>query len=264
MSRTLGYVPDLRAPRSFNERVASKILFDRDPLIPVTTDKIAARDFVAARIGPDVLIPLHGVWERAADIAWEALPDRFVAKANHGCGYNLIVPDKSAIHRADALSLFDRWLRRSYYRESGEWGYRGIRPRLLVESLLQDPRGEVPEDYKLYVFGGQPHLLQVHLDRFRDHRFLWYDPHTLAPLALGSTRHADVPGFSPSPAARALVPLAVRLAAGFDMVRVDFYLVGERAYFGDLTHYPGGAVVPLGSPAEDRELGAIWARATGR
>ncbi len=258
MRRELGYTPDLRAPRSFNERVAWKILHDRNPLIPLTTDKVAVRGFVAARIGPDSLIPLHGVWTHPSEIPWNTLPDRFVVKANHGCGYNLIVTDKASVRREDAAHLFKAWLGRSYYRETGEWGYRDIAPRLLVEDLLVGGNGSVPEDYKLYCFGGRPHLLQVHLDRFSNHRFLWYDPHTLAPLAMGKTRHEDVPGFAPPAAALRLAALAARLAVGFDAVRVDFYLSGGQPYFGELTHYPGGAVVSLGSPELDHRIGELW------
>ena len=262
MRRELGYVPNLRRPRTFNERVACKILHDRDPLIPLTTDKVAVRGFVSTRIGTDTLIPLHGVWERPSDVPWDSLPDRFVAKANHGCGYNLIVTDKSALRREDAERLFAAWLGRSYYRQTGEWGYRDIPPRLLVEDLLAGDNQGVPEDYKFYCFNGTPHLLQVHLDRFSNHRFLWYDPRTLAPLAMGQTRHDDVPGFAPQPAARALLPLVARLAAGFDAVRVDFYLVDGRPYFGELTHYPGGAVVPLESRGQDLRMGEMWRQAS--
>ena len=48
MRAALGYEPDFRRPRTFNERVAHRILHDRNPLIPLTTDKVTARDYVAA------------------------------------------------------------------------------------------------------------------------------------------------------------------------------------------------------------------------
>ena len=89
MCAALGYAPDLRHPKTFNEKVAWRILHDRNPLIPLTLDKIAVREWVADRVGPDLLVPLLGCWNRAADIPWESLPSSFALKASHGWNMNL-------------------------------------------------------------------------------------------------------------------------------------------------------------------------------
>lgn len=261
MRAALGYDPDFRNPRTFNERIARKILYDRDPLLVRTTDKIAARDFVAARIGAEYLVPLIGTWDRAADIPWDALPDRFVLKANHGSGMNLIVTDKARADRAAVLEQADRWLRGNHYEWTGEWAYSRIRPRLLAEEMLVGPRG-VPEDFKYYVFGGRPRILEVHLDRFGRHLSLCYDTElNPLPYRCGESgwllpAEAD---YAPPPEARGMAALAARLGAGFDFVRVDFYLVGGRAWFGELTHYVANACDRFDPPEWDRILGDMWA-----
>ncbi|SDB38174.1 ATP-grasp fold amidoligase family protein [Belnapia rosea] len=265
MREALGYDPDLRRPRSFNERIAWKILNDRNPLIPLTLDKVAVRPWAAERIGWRYITPLVGVWDSAAAIPWEALPQRFVLKANHGSGYNILVPDKVAACRSTIMAQAEAWLSENYGERTGEWGYRPIRPRLLVEEFLAGPAGGVPEDYKVYVFGGRPRLLQVHLGRFTERRReLFYDPVTLEPLAFGRHRHADCPDYpGPPPATAALNDLAARLGAGFDAVRVDLYLIEGKPRFGEMTHYSGGSAVPFGTPEEDRMMGELWAEAIG-
>lgn len=266
MQDALGYTPDLRRPSTFNERMAWKILHDRNPMIPLTLDKLAVRDWVAERIGTETLVPLLGAWDRAAAIPWDALPDRFVLKTNHGSGYNILVPDKAAADRAAVLRQLDAWLAENYYDRTGEWGYRDIRPRILAEEFLRSADGGVPEDYKLYVFGGRPRLLQVHLGRFTgSRREFFYDPVTLRPIHLGRLRHADHPDYPGPPAeARLLHPLAASLGAGFDAVRIDFYLVDGQPRFSEVTHYSGGCGVPLGSPEQDRILGDMWAEGLRR
>jgi hypothetical protein len=264
MHDALSYEPNLRRPRTFNERMAWKILHDRNPLIPRTLDKVAVRDWVAERIGTETLVPLLGVWERAADIPWDDLPARFVLKTNHGSGYNILVPDKAAVCRGSVARQLDAWLVENYYDRTGEWGYRSIRPRILAEKFLAGANGGVPEDYKLYVFGGRPRLLQVHLDRFTERqRDFFYDPLTLQPIDIGRLHHADHPDYAGPPAeALALNDLAARLGAGFDAVRIDFYLIEGQPQFGEVTHYSGGCGVPLGSPEQDRIIGDMWAEGT--
>lgn len=264
MRASLGYEPDLRNPRSFNERIAWKILHDRNPLIPLTLDKVAVRPWVAERIGWRYLVPVLGLWDYPDEIPWDELPRRFVLKANHGSGYNAFIADRDTACRPAILAMAASWLAENYGKRTGEWGYRSIRPRLLAEEYLPGTGpGGVPEDYKLYVFGGRPRLLQVHLGRFTDHRReLFYDPLTLAPIPLGPHRHADCPDYpGPPPEAVLLHDLAARLGADFDAVRVDFYLIGGEPRFGEITHYSGGGTVPFVSREEDFALGALWAEA---
>ncbi len=258
---SLGYEPDFRHPRTFNERIAHKILNDRNPLIPLTLDKVRVRDWVAERISPDYLVPLLGIWERARDIPWDDLPGSFVAKTNHGSAYNLIVPDKAKQDRAEAIRTLDGWMAENYYERAREWGYRDIPRRILIEEFLHGRDGGVPEDYKLFCFGGQPRLLKVIHGRFTPaDRHFYYDPQTLEPLDLGAFHPADFPSDPPPPPeARGLCDLAARLAAPFDAVRVDFYLIDGRPYFGELTHYTGAASISLGSYEKDLRVGEMWA-----
>lgn len=262
MRAGLGYEPDLRNPRTYNEKLAWKIIHDRNPLIRLTTDKVNARDFAAARAGAGVLVPLIGVYDRAADLPWEALPDRFALKASHGSGMNLLVRDKGAADRDAVLRQAEAWLGESYYDRADEWGYRGIRPRLMVEELLLDEDGQVPEDLKFYVFGGRVELLRIHVGRFGAHRVNFYD-RELRLLPFAQIYPTD-PAYAPRPEVLGLIGTAERLGADFDCARVDLYLVGGRVRFGEITHYDGNACTPFMPPEYDRVLGDMWGEATNR
>jgi hypothetical protein len=263
MREALGYEPDLRNPRTHNERLGHKILFDRDPRLVVTSDKIAVRDFVAERIGAEHLIPLVGTYDHATAIDWDALPARFVLKANHGSGTNLVVRDKSSVDRAAALRDAERWLAENHYAWTQEWAYSRIRPRLLIEEMLQGPDGDVPEDYKIYVFGGHPRLFEVHQDRFRPgYRYIHLDARTLRPVPFAWGDEIAPPAeratYRPPPETPRLLEIASRLGAGFDHVRVDLFLAAGRIWFGELTHYTSNACAPFDPPRYDRILGDLW------
>jgi hypothetical protein len=262
MRLALGREPDLRRPRSFNEIVAHKALTDRDPRIPRTTDKLAVRAWLAERGMGDLLVPLvGGPWSCAAEIGWDALPDRFVLKASHGSGMTLPVTgpvtDRAA-DRAALARLADTWLAGRHDAWTGEWGYRGIPPRLLAERMLEGPDGRgPPPDWKFLCVQGRPRLLQLHLDRFGEHRMLWFDAATLERLPIGGPEARATIHHPPPEVARHLAALAARLAEGFALVRIDLYWAEGRAWFGEITHYPGGGVIRFDPPEWDAAIGAM-------
>jgi TupA-like ATPgrasp len=261
MRQSLGYEPDLRHPRTYNEKVAWKVLNDRNPAIATTADKFAVRDYVAARVGPDLPVPLIATFDRAHDIDWDRLPERFVMKASHGSRMIIVVPDKARADRDAILSRASQWLQEDYSRQSRAWGHRGLRRRILVERLLSGADGGIPEDYKYFVFHGRARILEVHLGRFVTHRSVLYDPFTLQPLPFRfgpSGVWAHETDFVPPPEVRGMAELAARLGEGFDHVRVDLYFAEGRPWFGEMTHYTGNACHPFDPPEYDAIVGAMW------
>jgi hypothetical protein len=256
LRHALGYEPDFRNPRTYNEKLAWRMLYDRNPLIATTTDKVAAREYVAGKVSRDILVPLLGVYDHAAEIPWDALPNQFALKASHGYAMNILVTDKSTVDRQTALNQADDWLTRRYYDFSREWGYRDIRPRLLVEELLVDDEGKIPADVKFLVFHGKTAMIRVHLDRFGAHHINLYDT-DLRLMPVRQIQPAD-PSFVPRPEIRDMIPVAERLAEDFDYARIDLYLVGNTARFGEITHYDTSAQAPFVPPEYDRVLGDMW------
>jgi hypothetical protein len=256
LRNALGYEPDLRNPRTYNEKIAWRILYDRNPLIAATTDKVAVREYVAGKVGRDILVPLLGVYDHAAEIPWDALPNQFALKASHGYAMNLLVTDKSAVDRQAALDQADAWLTRRYYDSSREWAYRDIRPRLIVEELLVDDDGKIPPDIKFLVFHGKAAVIRIHLDRFGTHHINSYDT-DLRLLPFRQIQPVD-PSFVPRPEIRDMIPVAERLAEDFDYARIDLYLVGSTPRFGEITHYDTSAQAPFVPPEYDRVLGDMW------
>jgi hypothetical protein len=255
MQRHLGYKPDLRHPLTYNEKLGRRIIYDRNPLIPLTTDKVAVRDYVAKK-APELLIPVYGVYDSAQQIDWAALPDSFVLKAAHGCGMNVIVRDKATVDRDEVLGRANQWLRQNYYEVYREWAYRDIPRRLIIEKLLLDDNGDIPPDFKFLVFHGKVALIRVHNGRFGEHRVNFFD-RDIQPVAVRQIFDEN-PDYVPPPALRSMVPLAERLAEDFDYARIDLYLIGDTPWFGEITHNDGTASIPFTPGSFDRTLGELW------
>jgi hypothetical protein len=55
-----------------------------------------------------------------------------------------------------------------------------------------------------------------------------------------------------------MLELAEKLSEPFDYVRVDFYNIKGKIYFGELTHYPKSGILKYEPGTYDFELGRYW------
>jgi hypothetical protein len=157
--RITGHWPRLRNPQTINEKHLWLKHHYRDPLIRTCSDKAEVRAVVAERIGAEYLIPQLGLYDSADAIDFAALPERFVLKAAHGSGWNILVRSRADFDEAAARRKLADWLAQDYYRIGREWCYRGLRGRIIAEEFLSDARGEPPADYKIWCFNGEPGLI---------------------------------------------------------------------------------------------------------
>ena len=58
LPRGTGFYPSLIFPTRYTEKIQWRKLFDLNPLYAVLCDKLAVRDVVRERIGPEYLVPL--------------------------------------------------------------------------------------------------------------------------------------------------------------------------------------------------------------
>ena len=234
--------PNLDKPVTMNEYLTWRKLYDRDPLLPRCTNKYLVRAYVKEKIGDQYLVPLLAIAERVDKINFDTLPNRFVIKINHGSGQNIIVKNKTYENLDEIKVRLHYWIKRNHYYNNREWQYKEIKPMIVVEKLLLDEQGAIPKDYKLHVFGGKVEMIQIDTDRFEAHKRIFYSP-TWEELLFNwvpvdAYNRPKYPKAAPQPKPDALdtmINLAEKLAEDFPYVRVDFYYIGGKIYFGELT-----------------------------
>jgi hypothetical protein len=243
----------MRHPTTFNEKVHWRLRHDRRPLLSDTCDKLAMKDH-ASRLVPGLVRIPETLWcgMDVAELAEVDLPEHWVLKPNDASG--LVLFGQGAARRNEIAAGIGNWRQRKHRRQNEEWAYRQARPGLLVERFIGTP-GESAADLKVLVFDGTPRMVSVHTSRYRVHRVRLYTP-DWKPLPWSE-------GYPPGPDAprperlEDMLKAASALAAGFDMLRVDFYEHEGVLWFGELTPYPGGGITPL-EPELDMLLGRWW------
>lgn len=254
-----GHLPDLLQPRTFNEKIQWYKLHYRNPLMTLAADKHRVREYVAQLGLGHLLNELHGVYDSAAQIDFDALPAAFVLKANHGSGMNIICKDKAALDRDDCRQQMERWLKTDFYRPGREWAYKNIRPRIVCEKYLENEDCGELIDYKFYCYGGKPEVVFVCCNRFGPggvrhecYDLAWKQIHVLKGRPAASGNHPRPSQFAE------MIAAAATLAAGFPYVRVDLYLVQGRIIFGEMTFYPDSGLLPFSPPEFNRFFGDLF------
>ena len=248
-------LPRLGVPVLFNELVQHRKLFDRDPRLPLLSDKLTVKPWVVDRLGADWVIPT--LWkgrELPSEPVW---PTPFVVKSSHGCNQRAFVrgdgENWQAIRRRTS-----QWTSGTYGRWLDEWAYRELTPGLLVEPFIGQ-NDALPIDYKFFVFAGRVEFIQVHLEREHAHRWIQFDR---------NWRRVSAPTADDDPARPPkldqMIVAAETLGQDFDFVRVDLYAVGSRLLFGEMTFYPGSGLDPFAPALLDARLGRCWLDAIER
>jgi hypothetical protein len=201
-------------------------------------DKYRVREYVKECGCSEILVPLYGVWENAADIDFDKLPEKFVLKPNHGCGEVVVVKDKSQMNREAVITQLQNSMKHKFGYELAEWHYLSIPPVVLCEQLLEVPNDGDLVDYKIYCLDGKAYYVMSCSEReIATHRtyFNLFDRQWNRLDNYMSDQYRN-DKFVPKPIhLEEMFAYAEKLAKPFPEVRVDFYEVNGHIYFGELT-----------------------------
>lgn len=234
---------DIRNPVEFNQKIQWLKAFYHPPILHKLVDKYAVREYVEEKVGKQYLNEFIAVYDKLSEVDFESLPNQFVMKVVHGCGYNIIVPDKSKLNVFKAKLKLFKWTNKDQYqRTHKEWAYKGVKPRILVEKFMQE-EGEITlKDYQFYCFNGKAKLIEMHIERNSKHYYPLLDL-DFKPLPFGFklapgegifNEQLDKPKHFEE-----MIEVAEKLADKLPFVRVDLYSLGEKIIFGEMTFYPG-------------------------
>ena len=264
---------NFRTPRGFGEKMQWRVLNDRRPLLAWTADKLAQKEYVRnlassnAAVQP-VRIPItYWAGNNSAELRALSpqLPEGWVFKPNHSCGrFRIFGAMPSGTARPDweeLIALTSEW--GDYDEEKrimGHWAYTHSRIAMIAEERIGGV--DRPLEIKVLCFGGRAHSLMsqegIGTD---DWRVAYYDTQFNRVNSGWSHElpiHAhDLKNALPPSVRTTLIQAAETLAAPFDFMRVDFYVAENEVWFGELTPYSGGGLVPVSNEL-DLERGAQW------
>ena len=234
---------NLRNPKTWSEKLFWLNKYWQPKEKAICADKYRVREWIAKKGYADILLPLHGVYDKAEDINFDELPKRFVLKCNHGCACNIIVEDKSKLNITDARAKLNGWLKRDYSLSYNEAHYHYIPPKIICEQFLPVDSYSDVIDFKIHCFNGTPRWIGICYDREKNGtnpKEMIYSPEWERLMYLKSDRKDDGKWLAKPKNLDRMLVIAKEFSKTFPYVRVDLYSVGEQIFFGELTFTPSG------------------------
>lgn len=253
-----GYFINWKNPQTFSEKFQWLKVNDHNSEYSKMVDKYEAKKYVASIIGDEYIIPTLYTWNSVDDIDWDLLPNRFVLKCTHDSGGIVVCRDKGNFDKTAAIAKLKKSFKAEFYYSTREWPYKNVKPRIIAEKYMEDSSGGLI-DYKYLCFNGEPKAIFIASDRLDstiDTKFDFFDM---------NFNHLDFRGLYPNATKPVLKPkgfehmreLAHKLSKDIPHVRVDFYDIDGKVYFGELTFYPGGGMSPF-EPQKWNYLFGSW------
>ncbi len=240
----IGKKLNLNNPQTFNEKLQWLKIHDRNYQYTNLVDKIEAKKIVGKVIGEEYIIPTLEICDSFDEIDWEKLPNRFIIKCNHNSGGVIVVNDKKDLDKDSLRTHFNKLLKKNYYYNGREYPYKNIKPKIMIEENIQNANTKKQiDDYKLMCFNGKVKCSFVCSNRNSKEGLCvnFYDE-DWNPMPFERHYPKNKQEFPKPKEYNKMVELAEKLSKNIPFVRVDFYVVNDKIYFGELTFYPGSGM----------------------
>jgi hypothetical protein len=233
------YFLNLSNPGTYNEKLQWLKLYDENPVMIRCGDKYTVRGYVEEKGCPELLNELYGVYDSVDDIDFSAFPQKFVLKVTNACGYNIIC-DKQSFDEDRVRAQLKHWQHKQYGLATAEPHYSRMKSRIVCERFLEDSATGGLNDYRVHCLNGIPVYVAATRKGQHGQAYRFDFEKNLISLPGETIEEADVLKIIPDDALlMQLHDYAKRLSAGIRLVRIDFYIVDNKIYLGEMTFTPG-------------------------
>ena len=168
-----------------------------------------------------------------------------------------ICDDKDNFDYKKAKDKIETSFHNNFYYLGREWPYKNVKPKIIVEKYLELNNNDLT-DYKVMCFNGQAKMIFTCSDRFNGDRLkvTFFD---LDWNILPFERHypkSDKKIAKPKNLKK-MIELSEKLSKDIPFVRIDWYEVKDKLYFGEETFYPGSGMEEFYPECYDEELGKM-------
>lgn len=253
----LGYSINLKNPQTFNEKLNWIKIYNRNPLYTKLADKFSVKEFVKNKVGEEHVVKNIGCWKSFDEINFDELPNQFVLKCTHDSSGAVICKDKSTFDKESAREKINSALKLNYFYACREWPYKNIPHRIIADELLDDHSGKELNDYKFWCFNGKPTYMYCTVKTAKDAIYENFYDMDFKPAQINHGWPRRSPEFEKPVAFEQMKELAAKLSEGIPFVRIDFFYVEGKVYFGEYTFFDWAGLQPFDTMEQDLELGKL-------
>lgn len=245
----VGYTPDLLNPKTFCEKLMIRKWTLRDPYIGYTADKIKVREMMMEEY-------LIDAWHtyKPRDIR---VTEPCVIKMNNASGRNIFIRDPQKWTDRHIVQL-EHWMKLPYGLKNGEWDacYSHIAPGILIETEFLPTPHDV---YRIHMIHHEPVFIQVYGSTVNGRLHYQYVSSFDKEWSHLPVQFKGLPNpILPKPEKlQLMLSRAKLLTSRLEYARIDFYIIGDRLLFNEITHFPQSCKIKMEPVEFDHYLGGL-------
>lgn len=241
---------DWNNPQTLNQKLQWMKVHIHNSLHTTFVDKYRSKIWLEEQFGPEHVSRSLAMYTHSNEIDLNMLPNKFVLKCNHDCGSVYFCFDKQSgefldkhmnkMTFAEVCAQLDAALKENFYYVAREWPYKNVKPCIFAEEMLLQNDSTLPNDYKVFYIGQEPQFIYVSYDRLGTDDRCTYDVNWKRLPFVWVDHFNDHMNISDVPRPESLddmLKYGAEVAKHFKCVRMDFYDVDGKMYFGEITPY---------------------------
>lgn len=253
-----GRTPNLENPSLFSEKIMWQKLYYYDHKLINLADKLLVKEYAKEKLGKDISPKTLRVFKNHHELDFSDLPEVFIIKANHVTGYIYKAEKKgdSYVFRDAKNSsgpsyserlikkIFKNILKLNLYKETYEWVYEDIAPRIFIEEFIDMKN---MKEYKLQMADGNLGFIDQlwgRLDKTYDN---YYDSNLNYMDDVSWDNPSNNTISLPSEIDK-IITYAQILSKGIPLARVDFYLIEGVILLGEITFFYSAGYLNMYTP----------------
>lgn len=249
---------NLQNPRTFSEKLNWIKLYDRNPQYTIMADKYLVKEYISKKIKEGYTFKTLGIYDNFEQINIDKLPKKFVMKTTHDSGGVIVCTNKSTFDFTKAQIYIKKHLKTNWFNKLREWPYKNINPKIMIEEYM----GENLTDYRIYCFNGKPLFIYQYLNendgvtkpepKYCNVYNTKWEKQDFRNFYLPDDIVYDKPKELDN-----MLEISKKLCGSTKFLRVDFYIINNKVYVGELTFFPGGGFSKFYPEKADLELGNL-------
>lgn len=255
-----GRFPNIVNPKTMNEKVLYRKRHQcNTALFTKLADKYAVRSYVSEKIGDEYLIPMVDCVDTVEELEQKISSYQgCVIKPNHGSRMVAIVPiNPTPDDIQNIIKSIKKWMKTDYSKRHGETQYHSIERKIIIEEFVGD-RSTLPIDYKIHTFkmaeGSYQTILEVIANRAHKKPKSSFFDETFEHCYSGDYQ---ING-NEKVILKQAKALSKTLMGELDYARIDWYVIDNKLYFGEITLTPGAGLDKDIKGELDELMGDMW------
>lgn len=257
--RQSGNIPKLKNPNTHTEKLLHRTLNAENSVLGLLSSKTQLKEAIGERLrGLGVKFPELYWFGSGEDLLTEfndmKLPETWVLKPNNLGGGLVLIGDKKTSQSDIADFVIKSRKVERLFNKTAAVGWRNSIGGFLIEQKIISTE-EPLQDYKIHVFDNVPRVLSIYRGRFEKMtNFHYFLP---ASKLYRHGDNSDWPDLEEIQNIEKIINVSSKLTFGLAYVRIDFYLVKDELWFGEVTPFPSFEGLARRRKI-DNMLGRLW------